>query len=345
MSTPLVSVILPAFNAEMFLRESISSILNQSLKNIELVIINDGSTDSTEDIIKSFSDNRIVYLKNTINLGIIKTLNKGIDNAKGKYIARMDADDISMPNRLKRQIEVLENDESIDIVNIKAYILNDSGTFYTKNKGSFAASSNTMRYLQYLRNMIMHPGVMVKKDIMQHFKYRDSEEVLHIEDYDLWLRLFNAGYKCFTIDDELLYYRFNPNSISRTKQNEQHNRLIALSAKNIKNDFSFEFSVNSLKYNWGEFDSFKYFSLDRFHKELRAFFDKINQDGSLGPSDMAVFEEFISFKMLAVLISFIKLGGIRGKIIAASFLLRNMNIIPRLFLLTNIFSKKKKFIN
>lgn len=132
MSTPLVSVILPAFNAEMFLRESISSILNQSLKNIELVIINDGSTDSTEDIIKSFSDNRIVYLKNTINLGIIKTLNKGIDNAKGKYIARMDADDISMPNRLKRQIEVLENDESIDIVNIKAYILNDSGTFYTK---------------------------------------------------------------------------------------------------------------------------------------------------------------------------------------------------------------------
>lgn len=163
MSTPLVSVILPAFNAEMFLRESISSILNQSLKNIELIIINDGSTDSTEDIIKSFSDNRIVYLKNTINLGIIKTLNKGIDNAKGKYIARMDADDISMPNRLKRQIEVLENDESIDIVNIKAYILNDSGTFYTKNKGSFAASSNTMRYLQYLRNMIMHPGVMVKK--------------------------------------------------------------------------------------------------------------------------------------------------------------------------------------
>ncbi|MDE4761234.1 glycosyltransferase family 2 protein, partial [Klebsiella pneumoniae] len=166
----------------------------------ELVIINDGSTDSTEDIIKSFSDNRIVYLKNTINLGIIKTLNKGIDNAKGKYIARMDADDISMPNRLKRQIEVLENDESIDIVNIKAYILNDSGTFYTKNKGSVEASSNTMRYLQYLRNMIMHPGVMVKKDIMQHFKYRDSEEVLHIEDYDLWLRLFKAGYKCFTID-------------------------------------------------------------------------------------------------------------------------------------------------
>ncbi|PCO95200.1 hypothetical protein CQA15_03005 [Klebsiella pneumoniae] len=88
MSTPLVSVILPAFNAEMFLRESISSILNQSLKNIELVIINDGSTDSTEDIIKSFSDNRIVYLKNTINLGIIKTLNKGIDNAKGEIYCK-----------------------------------------------------------------------------------------------------------------------------------------------------------------------------------------------------------------------------------------------------------------
>ncbi|EKZ5665802.1 glycosyltransferase, partial [Klebsiella aerogenes] len=282
---------------------------------------------------------------NTINLGIIKTLNKGIDNAKGKYIARMDADDISMSNRLKRQIDVLENDESIDIVNIKAYILNDSGTFFTKNKGSIAATSNSMRYLQYLRNMIMHPGVMVKTDIMQHFKYRDSDEVLHIEDYDLWLRLFKAGCKCFTIDDELLYYRFNPNSISRTKQNEQHKRLITLSAKNIKNDFFFDFSVDSLKYNWGEFDSFKYSSLARFHKELRAFFNKINQNNSLDPCDVTVFDDFISFKMLAVSMSFIKLGGVRGKIIAIVFLLRNMNIIPKLFLLTNIFSKKKKFIN
>ena len=104
MKNPLVSILMPVYNSEKYLREAIKSILNQTFTNFELIIINDGSTDNSLKIIKSFKDNRIKIIKNKGNLGLIKTLNKGIDLAQGKYIARMDADDIAMPKRLEKQI-------------------------------------------------------------------------------------------------------------------------------------------------------------------------------------------------------------------------------------------------
>lgn len=343
MFNPLVSVIIPAFNAEKYLRESIASVLDQTLQSIEVIIINDGSTDSTEDIIKSFSDARIIYLKNNQNLGIIKTLNKGLECARGKYIARMDADDISMKSRLKRQVEIFENDVSIDIVNIKAFILNEEGTYFKENRGFVKSTPKTMPYLQYLRNMVMHPGVMIKGDILKSFKYRDSEEVIHIEDYELWMRLFKAGYKCFTIDDELLYYRFNPNSISRTKQEEQHKRLISLSAKYLKQDLNLSFSKRSLEYNWGEFNCFEYCGLNDYYKDLNHFITEIRKSDVFEPIDVTALDKFISFKMLAVSMAFVKFGGLRGKINAGIFLIRNAALLPKFFKFITFISRKKKF--
>src|SRR5690606_1184748 len=102
-------IILPAYNAEKYLAEAIESILNQSFKDFEFIIINDGSKDRTEDVILSYNDPRIVYLNNEANLGLIDKLNKGFNIARGKYIARMDADDISSPERLYIQYQFLEN--------------------------------------------------------------------------------------------------------------------------------------------------------------------------------------------------------------------------------------------
>ncbi len=99
MPQPIISVLMPAYNGEKFLAEAIDSVLNQTFPDFELLIVNDGSGDATETIIKGYSDNRIVYIKNDINRGLIYTLNKGVDEAKGKYIARMDVDDICLPER------------------------------------------------------------------------------------------------------------------------------------------------------------------------------------------------------------------------------------------------------
>ena len=116
---PLISVILPAYNAERFLEEAIDSILAQTYKNFELIVLNDGSTDRTEEIILSYNDPRIRYIKNESNLKLIKTLNKGIALARGKYIARMDADDISLPTRFEKEIEFMEIHPDIGVCSSK----------------------------------------------------------------------------------------------------------------------------------------------------------------------------------------------------------------------------------
>ena len=113
MSSPMISVVMPTFNGEKFIKEAIESILNQTFNDFEFIIVNDGSIDNTEKIIQSFSDKRIVYVKKEQNSGISDTLNLGISLAKGKYIARMDDDDISIPNRFERQLEVFASDLKI----------------------------------------------------------------------------------------------------------------------------------------------------------------------------------------------------------------------------------------
>ena len=119
----LVSVIMPVYNGALYLREAIDSILSQTHTNLELIIINDGSNDNSEEIILSYEDNRIRYIINEKNSGICVTLNKGLDIAKGKYIARMDCDDISCPERLQMQIEYMEQNPSIGVLGSDIIVL------------------------------------------------------------------------------------------------------------------------------------------------------------------------------------------------------------------------------
>ena len=109
MNTPAVSVIMPVYNADKFLNQAIHSILNQTFTDLEFIIINDGSEDKSKEIIKGYQDSRIIYLENTRNEGLVPSLNKGISAAKGKYIARMDADDIALESRLQMQIDFFTN--------------------------------------------------------------------------------------------------------------------------------------------------------------------------------------------------------------------------------------------
>src|ERR1017187_7276972 len=112
-NSPYITVLMPVYNAAPFLREAIDSILNQTFKNFELLIINDGSTDNCEEIILTYKDPRIRYIKNETNIKLISTLNKGIKLSKGKYIVRMDADDISFPDRIEKQVNYMETNPAI----------------------------------------------------------------------------------------------------------------------------------------------------------------------------------------------------------------------------------------
>ncbi|MDR0427020.1 MAG: glycosyltransferase [Dysgonamonadaceae bacterium] len=164
---PVVSVLMPVFNAEKYLNTAIDSILNQTYPDFELVIINDGSTDQSEQIILSYKDERISYHINPANEGLVNTLNKGIAFCSGKYIARMDADDISLPGRFEKQIRFLEKNP--DVVMVGGYMdkINEKGK--RKTKYNKAVPNHLIKDRLFFGNYFAHSSMMIRKDILKEF--------------------------------------------------------------------------------------------------------------------------------------------------------------------------------
>lgn len=213
MNVPAVSVILPAYNCEKFIGKAIQSVLQQTFTDFELIIINDGSTDNTDAIIHTFDDQRIIYLKNSNNQGLIYTLNKAIAHANGKYIARMDADDICLQERLANQKAFLDQNKDITAIASTIEFINEQ----EEKTGIWELDRQTITPAQIRRailkqNCIAHPTVMMRSEIIKQLKYKEYQK--NIEDYDLWLRLLNCGYKIAKLDEPLLLYRTHDASVT-----------------------------------------------------------------------------------------------------------------------------------
>ncbi len=206
---PKISVVMPVYNGEKFLREAIDSILNQTFSDFEFIIINDASTDSTEDIIKSYDDKRIVYLKNSSNLGVACSLNNGLDIARGEYIARMDADDISLPERFAKQVAFMDKHKDIGVC----------GTwieFFGERKGIF---KNTVGKKQTKIDMlfsscIAHPSVIIRKAILEKYDFFYNKNYEQVEDYELWCRI-SRHYDIDNIPEALLKYRCHDKQVTQ----------------------------------------------------------------------------------------------------------------------------------
>lgn len=209
---PTVSVLLPVYNCEAFITEAIDSILGQTFKDFEFVIINDGSTDSSEEIILSYSDDRIRYEKNAVNLGIITTLNRGLQLCRGKYIARMDADDISYPTRLQKQVDFLDSHPQIGVLGAAVQCFSSDGLGklmrYETNPNKLFCS-----FLFAESSMLAHPAVMIRRDLFLANDIQYSDSYLHAEDYSLWNELKYVS-QLSNLDEPLLLYRLHANSIS-----------------------------------------------------------------------------------------------------------------------------------
>ncbi len=220
MSKPLVSVLIPCYNVENYVVESISSIMDQTYTNLEIVVINDCSTDSTLQKLQELAeeDSRIKIYNNETNLKLIKTLNKGIELCTGKYIARMDADDISFPERIEKQVLFLERSTDYDVVSTMFY------TFRTgKSKHNLYVNPKTHEELQaYLlfRSGICHPAVMIRKTLFTELGLRFEEEYLHVEDYALWSKAIYCT-KLANIGEPLLYYRVHESQVSTLNEKKQ----------------------------------------------------------------------------------------------------------------------------
>ncbi len=236
---------MPAYNAGKYLKFAIDSILNQSYKDFELIIINDGSTDNTEEVILSYDDPRIIYIKNEQNLKLIKTLNKGIDVAHGDYISRMDSDDIAFPSLFEQELSEFEKHHDAGIVNILTYHLDESGKHIRPNRQYFAISPEACSCVCFYANMISHPGVMVRGDLMRQYRYKDSTDFLHFEDMEIWNRMFMDGIKCYTINKRLLYYRESNASINAKYAQERYTRIEEFRHSYLKQRWNFEWKSHA----------------------------------------------------------------------------------------------------
>ena len=208
----MVTVLMPVYNAGEFIKEAIDSILDQTYEEFEFLIINDGSTDSSINIIESYKDKRIKLINNTENVGFTKSLNKGIEIAQGKYIVRMDADDIAETNRIEVQVEFMEDNEDVAVAGSNVVIfLSDKPLI--KKLTDFPTRYSEIKCKLLFESPIMHQTVIMRKDVLLENNYRYKGEYKNIEDYELWMEMAE-DHKIVNISKKLLRYRVISNSIT-----------------------------------------------------------------------------------------------------------------------------------
>lgn len=212
-----VSVILPVFNAEKTLKIAIDSILEQTYKNFELIIINDGSSDLSETIIKEYTDPRLKYFVNEVNKGLVYTLNKAISLCKGEYIARMDSDDISAKERFDIQVRYLTVHPEILAVGTARSIFGEN---IKKRIQCFPENFDDIKAYMFLACPVVHPSVMIRREVFFKYNIRYDEHYRNMEDYKLWYDIMQIG-KISNISKPLLFYRISKEQVSTKYKADQ----------------------------------------------------------------------------------------------------------------------------
>jgi len=264
MSVPKVSVILPVYNCENFISDCVNSILEQTFQDFELIIIDDKSTDNTLKIIQQIKDKRVNLIVKKKNSGYTNSLNLGIAKSKGEYIARIDGDDICMPNRFEKQVSFLDENKEIVACGSFSKIIGSDEIIYTPEY-------HEEIILELLRrNCIIHPSVMMRKSAINSLSVAYDVSKEPAEDYDLWVRLAKVG-KLHNIQEVLLNYRYHENQVSilhygKQKQSARESRFnllnqlpfekneieLAIIMKFIENDINISFNeivlfINKIK--------------------------------------------------------------------------------------------------
>lgn len=214
----MISVIMSVFNGDKFLKQAIESILNQTFTDFEFIIINDGSTDNTENIINNFNDDRIVKINNEKNIGLVKSLNIGLEIAKGDLLARMDADDVSYNNRFKEQVEFMDKHEEVGVLGTQVNHVDVLGNLIAVTNLPITHPDIVWRML--FNCPIIHPTVLMRADLIRKIGGYDIN-YKHIEDTELWSRLIDKT-KMNNLKEVLYDRRLHGKSIISTQSEIQY---------------------------------------------------------------------------------------------------------------------------
>lgn len=224
---PIVSIILPVYNGAKYVKLAIESVLQQSFSDFELIIINDGSTDGSLEIIKSFKDSRIKIVDQE-NKGLIKTLNEGIALSRAEYIARIDADDIwSSPEKLIKQIEYIRKNTTCAVVGTYSKVIDENGKEISNLE--YPKTDQEIRSKILTKNCFIHPSVIFNKEVcIKAGGFNEQEK--YIEDYGLWLRMGQFG-TFANIPEYLMSYRLHSESVTQRQNLTQSQKSLELIKK------------------------------------------------------------------------------------------------------------------
>ena len=216
MSQPIVTVLMPVYNAASYLREAIDSILTQTYRDFEFLIINDGSTDETEQIIKSYTDARIVYVKNETNLKLITTLNNGIQLSRGKYIVRMDGDDIALSNRIQKQIDFMESNPTVGLL---GSFIRSIGSGNDIEIG-YSTSHDEIKFKLLFYTHFPHPTAVIRRDVLISHNLQFEHKYIHCEDFVMWNKIAQVS-QLAILPEILVLRRVHDDQISNKYQTIQ----------------------------------------------------------------------------------------------------------------------------
>ncbi len=236
---PRVSVLMAVFNGAPFLRPAIDSILAQTFRTLEFIIVDDGSVDDTPAILASYEDPRLIIIRNDQNRGLAASLNRGLDVARGEFVARMDADDVAMTERLKRQVIFLDSHPDVGIVGSASRLIDAAGREHRRD--DMPLSDLAIRWRLLTGNPFQHPTVMVRRAILDRHRLRYDETCEAAQDYDLWTRLLDHT-RGANLPEPLVARRVHGAAVSRvraTVQSEAHVRIALRAISSVWPDHPF----------------------------------------------------------------------------------------------------------
>lgn len=294
---PRISVLLPVYNGEKFLREAVDSVLAQTFTDFEFIIVDDGSTDDSVNIIRSYSDERIRLLKLEQNCGISVALNQGLSVAVGEFIARMDSDDICDPKRFAAQVQFLDDHPSIDIVGCSLEII-DPHSQPTGEIWEYFHSALGLRWRTFFDIPVAHPAVMMRRWIVDT-GVRYTNDHKQAEDFGLWSAL-NLKVHFSNIQRVLLKYRIHRLSVSKSQDLSQYEQACDISHWSVSSYLGKEIPIESIRLirlPYREPSLAKFTSTITL---LRQLFEKFKQENSFEPADAVYIDLDLARKFFRV---------------------------------------------
>jgi len=302
---PIISVLMSAFNAEKYIEETIDSVLNQSFKNFEFIIINDGSTDTTEKKILSYKDSRIRFFNNKKNIGLTKSLNRGLKIAKAKYVARIDADDLLTKDYLKKKLEFFKKNKDIAIIGSWVEVIDQNSKKIKIIK--YNLDPVIIKWSMILKNQIAHSSAFFVKDII--IKEGAYKEIYrYSQDFDLWFSVSRKN-RIINIPQPIVKYRVHKNSISLDFKKSKKQRKIIKEI--IFNNINYYFKIDKKDFEifilaWKNSKILNFKSFIKIRKIYKELFKSYVKKESLTGQDLKKVLDNYRFNKNAIIKSYLK---------------------------------------